>query len=91
MERKMLKITFVASAILIAAGASGFAANLENPLYRQANVAAPWGSLMTADQREVIAPPGGVDPDMAIPPPETGARMPILRPGMPDGKSGFGR
>ena len=87
----MLKIVVTASLALFAAGGGSFAAGRESPLYRQAKVAAPWGSLMAAYQRVVIAPPGGVDPDMAIPPPETGARMPVLRPAMPDGKSGLGR
>ena len=88
----MLKIPLIASLALFVASGGSFAAGLGNPLYRQANVAAPWGGLMAADQQEVITPPGGIDPDITIAPPATGARMPILRPpAIPGGKSGLGR
>jgi hypothetical protein len=31
-------------------------------------------------QRDVIEPPSSIDPGMALDPPQTGARMPIIRP-----------
>ena len=31
-------------------------------------------------QRDVIEPPSSIDPGMAIDPPQTGARMPVVHP-----------
>jgi hypothetical protein len=41
----------------------------------------------TDEQREVIQPPSSIDPGMALDPPQTGAKMPIIHPpGTPGGK-----
>jgi hypothetical protein len=32
------------------------------------------------DQRDVIDPPSSIDPGMTLDPPQTDARMPIIRP-----------
>jgi hypothetical protein len=44
------------------------------------------------DDREVIAPPSDIDPDMAKTPPATGARMPVIAPPeAPGGRFGIER
>ena len=49
--------------------------------FHQAALLGPAPNLDTPDaQRDVIAPPSSVDPGMAIDPPETGAKMPVLHP-----------
>jgi len=39
------------------------------------------------DQRDVIEPPSSIDPGMTLDPPQTGAKMPVIRPQVaPGGK-----
>jgi len=38
------------------------------------------GLASPSDQRDVIEPPSSIDPGMAVDPPQTGAKMPIVRP-----------
>jgi len=84
MTWKTLTLTFAAVAIVAVYGI----ANAASPglLHNAATVIAPTAALDIVDQREVIAPPSDVDPEMAITPPMTGARMPIVIP--PDAPSG---
>jgi hypothetical protein len=73
--------------IAITAGAVSLAAvygtvNAASPDLRitAASVISPALALGMADQREIIAPPFDIDPDMVKIPPATGARMPIVAP-----------
>jgi hypothetical protein len=81
----MRTIIFAAIA-LAAASVNASAAQLgqHNHWYRQAQAMfEPPSDIRTPEQREIIPPPAGLDPDMALTPPETGSRMPIVRPVMP--------
>ena len=93
MEQKIVAIAVAASA-LIAVGAQAHAAPLAEPagLYHQAAaVIAPLGTE-PGDQREVIAPPSDVDPQMTIRPPSSSARMPVIAPPeLPGGRFGIER
>jgi hypothetical protein len=49
--------------------------------YRQAQVMfEPPTDVRTPEQREIIPTPPGLDPGIALTPPETGSRMPVIRP-----------
>jgi hypothetical protein len=75
------RIVTTAIAALALAAACGTAHAQPSAMYRSAAaVIAPAAGAGISDQREVIAPPSDVDPDMAIKPPATGARMPIIAP-----------
>jgi|HubBroStandDraft_6_1064221.scaffolds.fasta_scaffold561523_2 hypothetical protein len=53
--------------------------------YRQAQAMfEPPADVRTPEQREIIPPPPGLDPGIALMPPETGSRMPVIRPLMPN-------
>jgi hypothetical protein len=43
----------------------------------------PPADVRTPEQREIIPTPPGLDPGIALTPPETGSRMPVIRPLMP--------
>jgi hypothetical protein len=48
---------------------------------REAALVGPAPNIGAMDtQRDVIEPPSSIDPGMSIDPPQTGAKMPILRP-----------
>jgi hypothetical protein len=78
----------LSGAVVAFAGAD--AAEVGNPsgFFQEAAVAAgpmiAFGS--TDNQHEVIQPPSSIDPGMALDPPQTGAKMPIIHP--PDTPSG---
>jgi hypothetical protein len=40
----------------------------------------PPTDVRTPEQREIIPTPPGLDPGIALTPPETGSRMPVIRP-----------
>ena len=49
--------------------------------YLETAVAGPAPGIGSLDsQRDVIEPPSSIDPGMALDPPQTGARMPIVHP-----------
>ena len=68
----------------IVASAGAYAAETdESPgaLMRAAVDMGPSIAVGTADiEREVIQPPSSIDPGMTLDPPQTGAKMPIIRP-----------
>jgi hypothetical protein len=91
MDQKIAAIAVAISA-LAAAGAHANPARLADPagLYHQ--VAAVPLRPQNEDRREVIAPPSDVDRGMAIKPPLTGARMPIVAsPEASNGRFGIQR
>ncbi|MBV8777498.1 MAG: hypothetical protein JO032_09905 [Alphaproteobacteria bacterium] len=68
----------------LVASAGGYAAEADNfnsLVHTAAAVIGPGLALSTGDeQREVIPPPASVDPGMALDPPMTGAKMPVIHP-----------
>ena len=72
-------ITTVAALALVAAYGPANAAST-GLFHTAAAVIAPDPGVQATNSREVIAPPSDVDRGMAITPPHTGARMPILTP-----------
>lgn len=84
MNWKALTLTSAAVAIVAVYGIADAAS--PGLLHTAATVIAPAGALDIVDQREVITPPSDIDPEMAITPPMSGARMPIVMP--PDAPSG---
>jgi hypothetical protein len=82
------KIAITAAAVSLAAVYG--TADAASPGPRNTGAAATTAAfaLGVADQREIIAPPFNIDPDMVRTPPETGARMPVITP---PGLSGGGR
>lgn len=87
----MMPILALAMTGALVGSAGANAAWVDNPasaFIQTATLAGP--SLMSAfadDQRDVIQPPSSIDPGMALDPPQTGARMPIIHPpGMPGGR-----
>jgi hypothetical protein len=68
----------VASAGAYAAGADNSA---KEPWQTAAAIMGPSVALSgPGDQRDIIDPPSSIDPGMALDPPQTGARMPIIHP-----------
>jgi len=78
MDEKIVTTAIATLALVVAYGP----ANAASPglLHTTAAAIAPAVEMDIADQREIIAPPSDIDPDMAITPPHTGARMPIIAP-----------
>ena len=79
----------LSGAVLASAGA--YAAQADNPpdvVLQTAAIVGPSIALGTVDeQREVIQPPASIDPGMALDPPQSGAKMPIIHPpGTPGGR-----
>jgi hypothetical protein len=90
MEQRIVATAVAALALAAACGTTQ--AQSSGPVHRVAAVIASASTADLADQREVIAPPSDVDPDMAIVPPATGARMPIIPPPeAPGGRFGIER
>ena len=86
------RIVITALAALALAAGCGTALAQPSALYRTA--AAVIAPVPSADisRREVIPPPSDIDPDMAINPPTSGARMPIIPPPeVPGGRFGIER
>ncbi|HVH79674.1 MAG TPA: hypothetical protein VM782_09815 [Stellaceae bacterium] len=82
----MLSIVALAASGAFAVSASVYAAQPDVPsqMFRQVAVVGPSLGFGTADsRRDVIEPPSSIDPGMALDPPETGSRTPILRPQAP--------
>lgn len=70
----------VSGAVAVTAVASA-AQLVPSPIFREAALVGPAPDLGTTNgPRDVIAPPSSVDPGMAIDPPETGAKMPVIHP-----------
>jgi len=88
MERTTILLTLVLSGA-IATSAGVQAAQTERPLgaIREAALVGPTPNIGTlGSQSDVIEPPSSVDPGMAIDPPQTGAKMPVIHPpGIPGG------
>jgi hypothetical protein len=83
MKQLMSVSALALSGVLVVASAGAFAAQVGHlpSGFQQTALVGPAPNLATLDaQRDVIAPPSSVDPGMAIDPPETGAKMPILHP-----------
>lgn len=83
MERIIPVLALAAAGALVVASAGVQAAQVGSlpGNFHQAALISPAPNLGAPDaQREVIQPPSSVDPGMAIDPPETGAKMPILHP-----------
>jgi len=75
-------IALAASGVFVAAGAV-YAAQPDIPtkFLREVALVGPSLGLGTADsRRDVIEPPSSIDPGMALDPPDTGAKMPIVHP-----------
>jgi hypothetical protein len=72
----------ISGAVVASAGA--YAAQADNPpeaLVHTASMVGPGIALGAADeQRDVIQPPSSIDPGMALDPPQTGAKMPVIHP-----------
>lgn len=71
----------LSGAVAVSAGA--YAAQIGHPLgdFREAALVGPAPDLGSANgPRDVISPPSSVDPGMAIDPPQTGAKMPVIHP-----------
>jgi hypothetical protein len=82
MERMLPILTLAVSGALVVSTAV-YAAQTGHPptAFREVALVGPSLGFGTADsQRDVIQPPSSVDPGMAIDPPETGAKMPVIRP-----------
>jgi hypothetical protein len=80
------------AALALVAGC-GIASAQPSAMFRNAAaVIPPMAGVDIADQREIIAPPSEIDPGMALRPPMTGARMPIIAPpAIPSDRFGIGR
>jgi hypothetical protein len=78
MEQKIVTTAVAALALVVAYGNAG--AQPSGLFRTAAAVIAPAAGAEIADQREVISPPSDIDPHMAIKPPATGARMPVVAP-----------
>jgi ABC-type amino acid transport substrate-binding protein len=87
------RIVVTAAAALALAAGCGTALAQPSALYRTAAaVIAPAPTADVGGRGEVIPPPANVDPDMAITPPQSGARMPIIAPPeVPGGRFGIER
>jgi len=82
MER-MISVFAVAlsGAIVVSAGAYAAGEGSLASGFREAAFVSPSLGPGTVDtQRDVIEPPSSIDPGMALDPPQTGAKMPIIRP-----------
>ena len=77
----------VSGAVVGSAGA--YAAQPGHPPAGFQQIAAVMGPLAIGApdaQRDVIEPPSNIDPGMALDPPQTGAKMPVIHPQMPGGR-----
>jgi hypothetical protein len=67
------------------ASAGAFAAQADNSQLREtfqhaAAVTPPIGIAVPDTQHDVIEPPSSIDPGMSLDPPQTGAKMLVIRP-----------
>jgi len=79
----MLSVLALAASGALVVSTAAYAAQTGHPSgpVREVALVGPSLGFGTADsQRDVIQPPSSVDPGMAIDPPETGAKMPVIRP-----------
>jgi hypothetical protein len=81
----MRKILFVAIALaVVSTQASAAQLGRHDDWSRVAQAMfEPPADARTPEQREIIPPPVGLDPGIALTPPETGSRMPVIRPLIP--------
>ncbi len=81
--KHILSILALAAAGAIFAPAGALAAPAHTPpgAFVEAAVVSPALGIGSPDtQRDVIEPPSSIDPGMALDPPQTGAKMPIIHP-----------
>jgi hypothetical protein len=82
--KQMLSIFALALSGVFVASAGAYAAQAHGPVggyWQTAAVMSPSLGLGSSDnQRDVIEPPSSIDPGMSLDPPQTGAKMPIIRP-----------
>jgi hypothetical protein len=68
----------------LVASAGAYAAGVDNspnePWHTAAAIMGPSIAMIGSGDRDVIDPPSSIDPGMTLDPPQTGARMPIIRP-----------
>jgi hypothetical protein len=79
--KHLISVSAFALSGALAVGA--YAAQVEGSpsAFHETALVSPAPNLGTPDsKRDVIEPPSTVDPGMAIDPPETGAKMPIIHP-----------
>jgi hypothetical protein len=91
MERTLSAIALALSGAVVASAGAYAADDGNSPNGHWQTTAAIVGPsiALTApgDQRDVIEPPSSIDPGMTLDPPQTGAKMPIIRPqATPGGK-----
>jgi len=82
MKNALSVLALVAMGAAVAsAGAYAAQGDALPPGYFKTAVIGPALGMANADtQRDVIEPPSSIDPGMALDPPQTGARMPIVQP-----------
>jgi hypothetical protein len=82
MERTLTIATLALTGVFIACGAHAAEIGDEPGVYREAAAVMGPGLALgpTDDQRDVIVPSSSIDPGMALDPPQTGAKMPVIRP-----------
>jgi hypothetical protein len=80
--KHILTIAALAVSGALVASASASAAQVDTPpSFLQAALVGPAPGIGSLDgQRDVIQPPSSIDPGMAIDPPQTGAKMPVVHP-----------
>lgn len=82
MKHKLSALALAAAgAFAVSVGAHAAQLGTMQRGYLDAAVAGPgFGIGTVGGARDVIEPPSSIDPGMAIDPPQTGARMPVVRP-----------
>lgn len=82
MKHKLSALVLAAAgAIAAAGGAHAAQVGTMQRDYLDTAVAGPGFGVGTAGApRDVIEPPSSIDPGMALDPPQTGAKMPVVRP-----------
>jgi hypothetical protein len=71
----------LSGAVVVSAGAyAAQTGQLRSPYEQIAATMGPMGIAAPDGQRDVIEPPSSVDPGMALDPPQTGAKMPVIHP-----------
>jgi hypothetical protein len=79
-----LSVLALALSGAVVASAGAYAAQADTSPSAFQTAAAIMGPSMVltgpGDQRDVIDPPSSIDPGMALDPPQTGAKMPVLHP-----------
>lgn len=90
MDKRIVTATAAALALVVTYGNA--TAQPSGLFHTAAAVIAPDVAGQLTSPREVIAPPSDLDADMAIVPPHTGARMPVIAPPeTPGGRFGIER